>query len=164
MVFFVLALFLSFSVLFFLLFANPQTIQQKTVKQTGQIEIIQPNEGSMLITELAKCSREDYALEQADFVVEGTVLTYEKKAKAIKETVEDKMYPFSVLLTLQIEKQVKGTLLDGNTALIKEPYSPPIEIEFKKGERLRVYFKKEQGVFSIFCGSFGIRQIRDSAQ
>lgn len=128
---------------------NTEKEDQIVVKQSGGAGILIP-----------ECSDKSYITEQADYIIEGTI---EKVESRWNEEGTD-IFTYS---DLGIEKYVKGEAFEKDRLQIITPGGVVGEVGswvedqpiFHQGKSVRIYFKEEDGEFSIVCAQMGVEEI-----
>lgn len=123
----------------------------------GQIIVKQSGGAGLLISE---CGDRNYISNTADYIIEGTVEKVESKWNEERTSI----FTYS---DLTIEKYVKGTPFTENKLQIVTPGGTVGEISqwvenqpiFHEGKRVRIYFQKTNGEFSIVCAQMGVEEI-----
>lgn len=115
---------------------------------------------------IRECSDKEYIAKITDYIIEGTV------EKAESKWNEEKTSIFTYT-DLKIKKYVKGNPFTENKLQIITSggtvgkISQGIEDQpiFHQGKKVRIYFEKTNGEFSIVCGAMGgVEEIEISAQ
>ena len=128
-----------------------------TPSPEGQIIVKQSGGAGLLI---AECSNKSYITEAADYIIEGTVEKVESKW-------DEKRTSIFTYTDLRIEKYIKGTPFKEDKLQIVTPGGTVGEIGqwvedqpiFYEGKRVRIYFQKTNGEFSIVCAQMGVEEI-----
>ena len=123
----------------------------------GQFIVKQSGSAGMLI---AECGDRNYISNTADYIIEGIVEKVESKGNEEKTSI-------FTYAGLQIEKYVKGIQFTENKLQIATPGGTVEEISqwaedqpiFHEGKKVRIYFQKTNGEFSIVCAQFGVEEI-----
>ncbi len=112
---------------------------------------------------IAECQDRNYIIKTADYIVEGTVKRVESRWNEEQTSIFTYTY-------LSIDKYLKGmpfaestlqiTTSGGTVGTISQwVEDQPI---FHEGKRVRIYFQKVNGEFSIVCARFGVEEITGS--
>lgn len=125
------------------------TKSQITVKQSG---------GSAMLTQ--ECSVKSYLIEKADYIIDGVMGSSESKWNEQKTSI-------FTYTNLVIQKYVKGMPFEKNEIKIVTPggevggigQSVGDQLIFHQGKKVRIYFQKTNGEFSIVCAQAGVEEI-----
>jgi len=120
--------------------------------------IVKQSSGQELLIE--ECADRDYINETADYIIEGTVEKVESKWNEENTSI----FTYTTLL---IEKYVKGTPSEDDRLQIITPGGTVGEVSqwvedqpiFHEGKKVRIYFEKTNGDYSIVCAQFGVEEI-----
>lgn len=148
------------------LFVLPELTATPTTE--GTIVVNQSGGAGTLVA--AECLNESYITEKADYIIEGTVEKVESKWSE-----ERTLFPYihgTIIFTytdLKIERYIKGEPFTEDKLRIVTPGGKMGENEislgvedqpiFHEGEKVRIYFREENGEFSIVCGYYGVKEI-----
>ena len=139
----------------------PKSTSSKTSStQTLKIQMVivrQFGGSTMLIQE---CSTKSYLTEKADYIIEGVVESSESKWNEQKTSI----YTY---INIIIQKYLKGTPFEENKLQIitqggevdgigQGVSNQPV---FNQGKKVRIYFEKSNGEFSIVCARAGVEEI-----
>ena len=121
------------------------------------ITVFQSGGSSLLI---AECGDKNYISNKSDYIIEGTV------KKVWSGWIDMKTF-INTYTKLAIEKYVKGTpFAEKEMTIITEGCCvgnkcQTIEDQpiFHEGKKVRIFFKKAKGKFSIICGQKGVEEI-----
>ena len=133
-------------------FNTDNVIKSITVSQLG---------GSSLL--IAECGDRNYIRNKADYIIEGTINDVWSSWAEMKTGI----YTYA---NLAIGKYIKGTPFTKNKeneltvitpggCVVDKCQAVEDQPMFHKGERVRIYFKKAKGEFSIVCGQKGVEEI-----
>ena len=161
----VLAVIIPLAALVIGLFVSPKPTATST---EGPITVVKQSGGVGLLA--AECADESYITEKADYIIEGTVEKVESKWSE-----ERTLFPYihgTIIFTytdLEIERYIKGEPFTENKLRIVTPGGEMGENEislavedqpiFHEGKKVRIYFREENGEFSIVCGFCGVKEI-----
>lgn len=128
-----------------------------TTKISDQIIVKQSGGAGALI---AECGDRNYITDTADYIVEGTVEKVESKWN-------EEMTSIFTYSDLSVAKYVKGAPFAENRIQIVTPGGTVGEVSqwvedqpiFHEGKKVRIYFQKLDGEFSIVCGQFGVEEM-----
>ena len=123
----------------------------------GPIIVKQSGGAGLLI---AECANKSYITETADYIIEGTVEKVESKWNEERTSI-------FTHTDLRIEKYVKGTPFPEDKLQIITTGGTVGEITqvvedqviFHEGKKVRIYFQKTNGEFSIVCAYFGVEEV-----
>ena len=97
-----------------------------------------------------ECFNKSYLIETADYIIEGTIEKVDEK-----RDMETGIYSYVYLTS---EKYLKGEPLPANKFQINVTVRAPLT--FHEGEKVRIYFKRSEERFLIFCGHYGVEEIK----
>lgn len=133
------------------------SFERSQYQTQGRITIKQSGGAGMLI---AECGDKNYISGEADYIIEGIVKKVESKWDEEKTSI-------FTYTDLSIEKQIKGIPFAGNELQIITPGGTVGELSqwaedqpiFHEGKKVRIYFRENNGEFSIICAQFGVEEI-----
>lgn len=122
-------------------------------------EPITVNQSGGAASLIAECADRNYISNTANYIIEGTV-------KKVESRMEEGGNVFTYT-DLAVEKYVKGAPFGDNMLQIVTPGGTVGDIGqwvedqpiFHEGKKVRIYFIKTNGQFSIVCAQFGVEEI-----
>ncbi len=127
-------------------FIHEREDRQPTVDKTNDKIIVGVEAGPIA----RECFNKSYLIETADYIIEGTIEKVEEK-----KDMETGIYSY---VYLTVEKYLKGESLSANKLQINVTVRTPLT--FHEGEKVRIYLKNYKERLLIFCGHYGVEEIK----